>query len=603
MKKNRNQKNPGGSTKPDPRPYSPLETKVELARDIYTIRATIYNPELILDENWRIIGYSNSFLLLTDSVIGFAQRRDSLEDFLEAGDFEKIREYQETVSALEILNYDVGEQWELRYRGPGSEDEIGSTWLCAAGEDPDLWRIEKSGGSHRLVHRARLEDARDCYAMYHRGFARGDQDIKIGYKISTSAVKDHISDLSAVINGSPGGISHYPDISGYTVCTGSNNNTLARLQRLGVDIVSMTEALEPETEYEIVAERTGGSVTRRMKNLNNGRWTPTLKMVDPHAVYDINDNFGFTTYSGDLVVYDIEVYIRPSRFSIDQFKLPFDTDVRLRDERLAGRLFRLKLGRDVRANRSLNRLMFEDITERRHMEDELKKSHEQLRELALHLQMVREQERRQIAREIHDELGQTLTALQLDLHGMKKRLPADLTALRDKTDSMLGLIDITNRAVQRISTHLRPALLDDLGLTAAIEWQVGEFQDRTGIECELNLEAEEASLAEDLATAIFRIFQETLTNIARHAEASRAWVNLIAIDGRLVLEVRDNGRGITQSQIDNPQSFGLIGMRERLYPWGGEVGITGEPGRGTTVRVSVSLEREVRENDQNTDRR
>ncbi|HLA38896.1 MAG TPA: histidine kinase, partial [Candidatus Glassbacteria bacterium] len=526
MKKNRKGRCAGSRRRADRHAYSPIETRVELAKDIYTIRATIYNPELILDENWRIIGYSNSFLLLTDSVIGFAQRRDGLEDFLEAGDFEKIREYQDTVSALELINYDEGDPWQTRYRGPDSQDEIGSSWLCAVGEDPDLWEIVDSGGHYRLVHRARLEDARDCYAMYHQGFGRGDEDIKISYRIRTSAEKQNISDLSAVFNGSPGGSSSYPDISGYTVCSGSHLNTLARLQRLGVDIVSMSEALEPETEYEIVGERTGGRLTRRMKNLITGRRAPKLKMIDPHAVYDIYDSFGFTTYSGDLEVYDIEVSTRSSRFSIDQFKLPFDTDVRLRDDKLAGRLFKLKLGRDARANRSLNRLMFEDITESKRMADELKKSHEQLRDLALHLQIIREQERRQIAREIHDELGQALTALQLDLYGMKKRLPENMPALREKADSMLGLIDVTNRAVQRISTYLRPALLDDLGLTAAIEWQLGEFQERTGIQCQLDLEAQEASLDEDLVTAIFRIFQETLTNIARHAEATRAWVKL-----------------------------------------------------------------------------
>jgi signal transduction histidine kinase len=425
--------------------------------------------------------------------------------------------------------------------------------------------------------------------MYHQGFGSALEDIKFEFKARTSRRGKNIRDVSAVLSGTPGGMSHYPDISGYTICSASNYNQVARVQRLAVDIISHPEQWKPRNEYQVEIERTGGRIVRHLTDLSNGKSGEPVVMIDPNAVYDLNNSIGFTTYSGDLDIFDIKVYRRKSMFSVDQFKLPFDLDIHLREKELSEQVFKLKIGRDVRANISLTRLLFEDITERVNIENELKRSRQQLRELALHLQMIREQERREIAREIHDELGQALTALQLDLHGMKKRVPEGHDELVEKADSMLQLIDVTNRSVQRISTYLRPALLDDLGLTAAIEWQMDEFSKRSGIKCEVILDAESGSLDEELSTAVFRIFQETLTNIVRHANASRAWVSLVRDKGYLVLEVRDNGKGITRSQAENSRSFGVIGMRERLYPWGGEVDISGEPNKGTKVRVRVKL--------------
>ncbi len=576
-------------------------SRVELAKDIYTIRSTVNNPELVLNEKWQIIGYSSSFLPLTARVTDLAQRRASLKEFLTDEDFEKILDYQRAVERLEHLPYNEGKPWELRYEGPESVDRIGETWLCSAGEDEGGWDIAGQGGRRRLIHRANLEDSRDCYAMYYQEFGSADEDIRLEYITRTSPIKEHILDVSAVISGSPGSVSHYPDITGYSICTGSAWNMVGRLQRMCVDIVSRPEVLKPAAEYRIRIERTGGRLIRRLTDLSSGVESEPLQMIDPHALYDFTNHVGFTTFAGNLEIYDIKLFTRKSMFSIDRFKLTFDMDVRLRDPKLAGRVFKLKIGRDVRQNMSLTRMMFEDITERVKIENELKRSRQQLRELALHLQMVREQERRMIAREIHDELGQDLTALQLDLHGMKKRMPADMPQLHAKADSMLRLIDVANRSVQRISTYLRPALLDDLGLTAAIEWQLEEFGGRTGIECELQIEADERGLEDELSTAIFRIFQETLTNIARHAQAKRAWVSLVRQGGCLVLEVRDNGRGITRAQMEHSRSFGVIGMRERLYPWGGEVDFRGEQGKGTTVRVSVKLPEDGEENDQDSD--
>jgi len=224
----------------------------------------------------------------------------------------------------------------------------------------------------------------------------------------------------------------------------------------------------------------------------------------------------------------------------------------------------------------------QDITERKKSEEELDRSREQLRNLTAYLQSVREQERTNIAREIHDDLGQTLTALKMDISWLGKKLPKDQETLLEKTKAMTKLTDMTIKTVKRISTELRPGLLDDLGLVAAIEWQAEEFQHRMGMRCELTVDPEEIILDQDRSTAIFRIFQETLTNIARHAKATRVTASLKEKDDKLELRVRDNGSGITKEQISDSKSFGLMGIRERVHPWGGQVKISGKPGKGTT---------------------
>jgi len=211
----------------------------------------------------------------------------------------------------------------------------------------------------------------------------------------------------------------------------------------------------------------------------------------------------------------------------------------------------------------------------------------QLRELAAYLQNAREAERASIAREIHDEFGQALTALKIDLAWLDRQLPqrrADLTA---KVNAMLALVDDTIGTVRRVAAGLRPGLLDDLGLVAAIEWQAQEFATRTGLACELRLGEQEAALARDLATALFRIFQEALTNVARHAAATRVEVALEDRPDALTLIVADNGKGIAPGQTTAAHALGLLGMRERARAWGGDVVIEGVAGQGTTVTVRI----------------
>ncbi|HWA10518.1 MAG TPA: histidine kinase [Opitutaceae bacterium] len=230
----------------------------------------------------------------------------------------------------------------------------------------------------------------------------------------------------------------------------------------------------------------------------------------------------------------------------------------------------------------------EQRREREKAEERLHRSHDQLRALTARLQTVREEERTRIAREVHDELGQALTGLKLDLSWLAGKLPAT-RALQDKMKAMAAHLDETIHAVRRIATELRPGVLDSLGLAAAIEWQAADFQERTGIRCEVKIDVPETLQDRELATACFRIFQETLTNIIRHAKATRVDVRLARDDHELLLTVRDNGRGISEREIIHARSIGLIGMKERAAQVGGEVFFFGLPGRGTTVTLRVPL--------------
>jgi signal transduction histidine kinase len=226
--------------------------------------------------------------------------------------------------------------------------------------------------------------------------------------------------------------------------------------------------------------------------------------------------------------------------------------------------------------------------ERRNAQEQLRQSHKQLRTLSVYLQHVREEEQIRIAREVHDELGQALTGLKLQLTWLASRLPKTSKGLHSKTKAMASNIDDTIHTVRRIATELRPGVLDTAGLLAALEWQATQFQNQTGIVCEVQANMQETVWDQDLNTAFFRIFQEALTNIIRHAKATHVEVRLAETDGQIVLEVKDNGRGISDAEIHNTKSIGLLGIHERAALLGGEVKIHGEPGQGTTLTVTIS---------------
>jgi PAS domain S-box-containing protein len=230
----------------------------------------------------------------------------------------------------------------------------------------------------------------------------------------------------------------------------------------------------------------------------------------------------------------------------------------------------------------------EDITERKLAEERLHATLEEVRMLSGRLATVQEAERTRIARELHDELGVGLTCLKIDLSRLHTMEGEGAGAggrkqAEDKIQSMIEQIDTTIVSVQRLVTELRPAVLDDLGLVAAIEWQCQDFQKRTGIPCTCVTSADDIAMERERATAIFRICQEALTNTARHAQATAVTIKLESRNDSLQLVVADNGVGIPDTKVSNRQSLGLLGMRERVALFGGEITIQGNPGIGTTV--------------------
>lgn len=251
-----------------------------------------------------------------------------------------------------------------------------------------------------------------------------------------------------------------------------------------------------------------------------------------------------------------------------------------------------KIGKE---NRALVRMVTEVVShlapvfKHREAEEKIRLSREQLRSLSAYFQTTLENERKFIASEVHDELGQTLTALKMDISWIKEKLPDNEKKLISKADETLSLVDDCIKTVQKISHRLRPGLVDSIGFVAAAEWYLREYQSRSGINCEYIADIEEGILNQDFSDALYRIFQEALTNVSRHAGASKVQVKLVRKNGNIALEVRDNGRGITKKQIESPSAIGIVGMMERAEYLGGRCEISGISGAGTTVKVTMPI--------------
>ena len=238
-----------------------------------------------------------------------------------------------------------------------------------------------------------------------------------------------------------------------------------------------------------------------------------------------------------------------------------------------------------------------DITGRKQAQEEIEKksaelveTNKKLANLYERLNDAREDERAGIARELHDELGQALTALRMDVSWMNAKLDKNQEPLLEKTNAMTQLIDSTIKVVQRISSELRPGILDDLGLEPAIEWYVGEFQKRRGTRCYFESEGEEVK-DEKGTTALFRIVQEALTNVARHSQATRVHILLRNNEGRVSMEIKDNGKGVTQGQLNDSRASGITGMRQRIASLNGTFDVHGESGKGTTIKITIPSKR------------
>ncbi len=244
--------------------------------------------------------------------------------------------------------------------------------------------------------------------------------------------------------------------------------------------------------------------------------------------------------------------------------------------------------------RVANEELRKEIAERKQVEADLRITSEQLRALSARLQSAREEEGTRIAREIHDEIGSMLTGLKWDLEEISRMLStppgeSQLAVMREKVRALIKLTDMSVSTLRRIASELRPSVLDDLGLAAAIEWQAQQFQARTGIICDCDCSLENIELSAEQSTAVFRIFQEALTNVLRHAQATRVAIKIKEENGYFVLSVSDNGKGMKDREISGTESLGLLGMRERAYLIGGEVSITSAEGQGTVVTLRVPI--------------
>lgn len=242
-------------------------------------------------------------------------------------------------------------------------------------------------------------------------------------------------------------------------------------------------------------------------------------------------------------------------------------------------------------------LILQDITERKNAEEvlriseeKLKESHEELRQLTSHLQNIREEERASIAREVHDELGQQITCIKMDVHWLLKRIKTEDAQEQEKIKAIPELLDHTAQTVRKIATELRPSILDDFGLIDALEWQSGEFEKRSGINIQFHSTVPAITIGKSISTSLFRIYQESLTNVARHAAATKIEAAIALQDDQLVLTITDNGKGFDVTRIGNKKTLGLLGMRERTLMFGGKYEITSMPGKGTTITAKVPLQ-------------
>lgn len=229
-----------------------------------------------------------------------------------------------------------------------------------------------------------------------------------------------------------------------------------------------------------------------------------------------------------------------------------------------------------------------DVTERKEAEEKLNESYRQIRSLSEHLHNIREEERTRIAREIHDELGQQLTVMKMDISWLNKKTGNSGADVKEKFSELLKILDSTMNSVRRISYELRPHLLD-LGLGAAIEWHLEEFEKRTGIPTVFRDSSGDPELDEATKTGLFRIFQESITNVTRHSEARMVCVDLANANGTLVLKVRDNGKGFDSKIVEGKRTLGILGMKERAEMMGGHFTVESSPGKGTTVTAVVPL--------------
>jgi PAS domain S-box-containing protein len=355
----------------------------------------------------------------------------------------------------------------------------------------------------------------------------------------------------------------------------------------GIDIAERKraelEVIESEQKYKLLFE--SNPLPMWMLNL------PAYNVIDVNNAALFQYGYSREEFLS-LSVYDF----RPKE-DIEKFKATTNTAFRdihyagvWRHKRKNGTILYVDIVTyDLRHKGQETRLVLaNDVTEKHTAEEKLKESYEAIRKLTGHLQNIREEERLHISREIHDELGQLLTVLKMDVSWLNKKIEPDNVIAKEKVAEILGVIDTTVKTVRRIAAELRPGLLDDLGLPAAMEWHMEEFERRSGILKELYIPEIEMRLSGSMKIGIFRIFQESLTNVARHSEATKVAVSLVENEKQLILTIKDNGKGFEEKRSIK-KTLGLLGMKERSQMMGGQYSIAGVKGEGTTVTVIIPL--------------
>ena len=320
----------------------------------------------------------------------------------------------------------------------------------------------------------------------------------------------------------------------------------------------------------------------------------TLTEIFQDVIKYIPQGWHYPEYTRALIHFDGKDYIEQH---FDKTKWKLYSDINIRGKRRGSvevyytkEIAELNKGPFLKEEQNLIQGIAQtlsEVIEHNRAIEENKSSGEQLHKLSARLQSIREEERENISREINVVLGQALTNLKKDLSSLDNSFPKEQKDGHKRIRELKELIEDTIKSVQKISMDLRPSILDDLGLVSAIKWEAQEFQKRFGIKCVITTRGSDSDLDENLTINIFRIFQEILTNVARHANATQVKSNLNIDDKELILEVRDNGKGIPKDKLNNPKSLGLFGMKERVYPWKGRVDIKVVEQESTTVKVFI----------------
>jgi PAS domain S-box-containing protein len=291
--------------------------------------------------------------------------------------------------------------------------------------------------------------------------------------------------------------------------------------------------------------------------------------------------------SRDLYFSEAEMRNFIARMHYEKFLSNFESTLRKKDGSPVYVIGNISLVEDNETDIHTIEGIMINITDRKTAEENLKKINLELHDLSSHLQNIREDERIEIARDIHDELGQQLTALKMDVYSLNKQIKSDDLAIREKFTDILGLIEGSVNSVRRIAAHLRPGILDDLGLVAALQWQSQEMQTRFGLTINFIAEQSEIDASSTVSTGLFRIYQEALTNAVRHSDARIIDSSIKVADNRIILQIRDDGKGIDMSAIGKCKTFGLLGIKERVYVMEGQYEFASEPGKGTSLYISV----------------